>query len=238
MSVRIVIKPSGLIALSLLTVAGIALPRFLNTAPPTAPSVPTSTPSSVPTVSGDPGTAVVFDDTLRGDWQNQSWAKGTTLDSTGRVRSGKAILFKSDAPFQGMKLASPTFDTRPYDRILLYLNGGPTGGQRLRASGEVQHDGNAEGKKGLFLAPLPANQWQAVVLPLKGLGLDRQKGVSFFLMDNKNEPVEIAVDDIRFLKPGERVTEPLLPTQPMTLIRGGDGKAYPTVDDQPEPLVK
>lgn len=239
MSVKVVVKPGGLVLLAAICVAGIAVPRFLSSSKPDAASAP-ATPTV--TVAPEAPTAphVVFEDALGPGWQNQSWAKSTRLDYTTIAHGKAAVLYKSDAPFEGLKFASNDFDTSPYDRIALQMHGGAGGGQRLRASGEVVNGtGKADGKKGIFLAPLPAGKWQTVVIPLKMLGLDHQKGgIGFFMMDNENKVQEIVVDDIRFLKPDETVEGTPLKLAPAQLTKTAEGKLYFVVDDKPEPLVK
>lgn len=239
MSVKVVVKPGGLILLAAVCVAGIAVPRFLSSSKPDAASAPaTPTVTVAPEAPSAPN--VVFEDALGPGWQNQSWAKSTRLDYTTIAHGKAAVLYKSDAPFEGLKFATNDFDTSPYDRITFQMHGGAGGGQRLRASGEVvDATGKADGKKGIFLAPLPAGKWQTVVIPLKMLGLDHQKGgIGFFVMDNENKVQEIVVDDIRFLKPGESVEGAPLKIAPAQLTKTADSKLYFVVDDKPEPLVK
>ena len=63
-------------------------------------------------------------------------------------------------------LHGPDFNSSPYTNLSFWINGGPTGGQKLQVHGTV--NGNAG--PGFTLATLAANTWQQYTIPLSTLG--------------------------------------------------------------------
>ncbi|MDX1934918.1 MAG: hypothetical protein SFU56_20160 [Capsulimonadales bacterium] len=179
--------------------------------------------------------AVVFADDVASGWRTEGWADEINPSDTFYQEGKQSLSVKSNGPFKGIQFTSVTFEPAPYDRLVFYLHGGLLGGQRLRASGKVNIDGNFEGRKGVFLAPLAAKRWQPVVIPLKMLGYeDARRGVSFFVMDNQAKPFQIWMDNVYFLKPGEKAPSRSLPIRQMSY---GTGQESTVLDNQPKPLV-
>lgn len=224
---KIIIKPLGLIvllcAILLLSVlafrgrAGHNAAQEMSSIPPVivANTTPRSgsiaSPSAIltPPASDSLAPAAVrgqsiYRDGMENGWETVrwTWAKDVTFDDTTRPRSGTKAIRVHYSGFDGVKFHHAPLNTRPFDRISFYVNGGDTGGQRIAVGAACAEKNVANGVK---LAALPANKWVAVTIPLRKIALaDRPDMTSFWIQGNSSKPQnDLYIDEVRLLKPGE-----------------------------------
>ena len=120
-----------------------------------------------PTIPPPPldGGMAIYDDSLVNGWQNWSWSTtvgvGTTIVNSGA--SSLAVTLNGG----GLSLHHEPLDTANYPTLTFWINGGSVGGQLLRLNTEV---GYSVAQPTLVLAPLVANTWQKIVVPLSDIG--------------------------------------------------------------------
>jgi hypothetical protein len=104
--------------------------------------------------------------------------------------------------FDGVKFHHAPFNTRPFDRITFYANGGETGGQKIAVGAACSEKNVANSTP---LAPLPAKKWVSVTIPLSKIGLaDRPDMTSFWIQGHSDKPQPaVFIDEVRLLKRGE-----------------------------------
>ncbi|HEU4729783.1 MAG TPA: hypothetical protein VFT22_17930 [Kofleriaceae bacterium] len=107
----------------------------------------------------------VYDDALRGSWENWSWAS-VDLASTAVVHSGATSIAVTASPFSALWLRHAGFDTTGFGSVTFWIHGGPTGGQRLHVAATLDDSGQG----GVDLPPLAPDTWQQVSIPLGSLG--------------------------------------------------------------------
>ena len=106
---------------------------------------------------------VVYDNELKGGWQNWSWAKVDTPATTSEV---KPLKVQGDA-WSALALHHDTFATAPYTKLTFYINGGAEGGQRLMVKAMV--DGKALDSS--YVIEPKARTWTIVDIGLADLGV-------------------------------------------------------------------
>jgi hypothetical protein len=110
---------------------------------------------------------VVYNDALGSGWQNDSWAQ-TSIGGSGRVYGASAAINTTIAsPWQALYLYHPGFDTAGLSALQFWINGGSSGGQKLRVASFV---GGAASKTSYVLPALAANTWLEVTVPLSAIG--------------------------------------------------------------------
>lgn len=138
---------------------------------------------------------VIYDDSLQSGWQSYGWA---TLDygSKAVVHSGAdAISVTVASPNQALSLHHDPFDTSAYSALTFWINGGPTGGQGI----SVQAGLGGKPQAAYKLAPLAANTWQQVNIPLSALGVAKKPNMDgFWLQEISGAAAPVFyVDDIQ-----------------------------------------
>jgi hypothetical protein len=143
---------------------------------------------------------IIYDDTLENSWQNWGWAE---LDyaNTSPVHSGSdSISVSITNAWQGIQIWHSDQDSTPYGSINIWLNGGPSGGQKLQVYGLLDINGSANyaASPRYTLAPLPANGWKLYTVPLSQLGVADQPDFTGFVIQDSLGQAQPAfyVDDI------------------------------------------
>ena len=131
--------------------------RFL-----TAIAAIAATATSLPVLAQTASPFVVYDDQLKNDWQNWSWAK---VQLSAPVGNAKPIKVGGE-PWSGLAFHHETFSTAPYSKVSFYINGGMEGGQNLTV--KAMADGKPM-ELGYTIQP-KAKTWAVVEVPLKELG--------------------------------------------------------------------
>lgn len=165
------------------TATATAAPTTIPTPPATAvPVIPTTaapipTPSNTPTPGGASGGTdlAIYDNALRGGWQDQSWGGAFDFAQTGTVEAGSAAIAVTYSIAQGVLVLhnDSLVPTGGYRALRLAVNGGAAGGQRLtiRLADWFGHDGPAlDLARYLPGGAVAAGQWQVATIPLADLG--------------------------------------------------------------------
>ncbi len=223
---NIVIKPLGA-AFLFIAITVLAVLAFRNSSstvssssgPPVVVSDTTPNRSEfTPAPADDDSSAIAFRgisiyrDRIENGWETAgwTWAKDVNYNDTTRPRSGKKAIRVRFTGFDGVKFHHAPLNTRPFDRISFYVNGGETGGQKI-AVGAACSEKNVS--NGIPLSALPSNKWVAVTIPLAKIGVsNRPDMTSFWIQGGSSKPQPaVFIDEVRLLKPGEPgpIGEPL-----------------------------
>ncbi len=90
----------------------------------------------------------IYTDSLQNSWDNWSWDATVGLSSPSVVHSApSAISVTLTAGWGAFSLHHTALDTTPYSSITFWINGGPTGGQRLQFAALLE--GNIAGTTNL-----------------------------------------------------------------------------------------
>ena len=117
----------------------------------------------------------VYDDSLQNGWSNYSWA---TVDfaSASPVHGGADAISVQSGAYQALYLHHDAQPAAGFTALTFWINGGPTGGQRLQVQATL--GGVAQPAYGL---PAPAaNTWTLVSIPLSALGVTTQTNFDGF----------------------------------------------------------
>jgi len=117
------------------------------------------------------GDLVIYDDSLAPNWQNWSWAS-TNLAVTSPVHSGADSISVDATAWSALYLqeVGANTDTSPYGKLVFWINGGPTGGQKINVTALLNQSANNQ--PSVSVGPLAANTWTQVQIPLSSLGAD------------------------------------------------------------------
>lgn len=143
---------------------------------------------------------IIYDDSLENGWQNWGWAE-INYANTSPVHSGNDSISVTIATnWSGIQIWHSDQNSTPYASINFWLNGGPTGGQRLQVYGLLDANGsqNYATSPRYTLSPLPANGWQMYSVPLSQLDVANQPNFTgFVIQDSLGETqATFYVDDI------------------------------------------
>jgi alpha-N-arabinofuranosidase len=127
----------------------------------------------------------VYTDALVNGWQNWSWAT-VNLANTSPVQSGTDSISVSAGPYQALYLHQTPFDSTLYASLVFWINGGATGGQLLQVQGTL----NGTAQTVVALAPLAANTWQQITIPLSSLGVQDQPDFDGFWIQDRSGTTE------------------------------------------------
>ncbi|WP_404422437.1 alpha-L-arabinofuranosidase [Nibricoccus sp. IMCC34717] len=140
--------------------------------------------SSVPVIPPPPvDGSSVYEDSLNNGWQNWSWA---TVDAGAAdpVHTGTAAVQVALSPWSALYLRHAAMDTSTYGSVTFWVNGGATGGQKIRLAALRE-----SGEVGSFsLEPLTALTWRKVTVALKDLNVaDVSDLVGFWLQESAGQ---------------------------------------------------
>ena len=142
----------------------------------------------------------VYDDALQSPWANWSWGSLVDFNNSTAFHSGTKSISVTITNFWvtntwgAIYLHAPAFDTSPYTNLTFWVNGGPSGGQQLQVAAELS---GVPGPS-VTLAPLPANSWQQISIPLSSLGVDNRPNMDgFWVQETIGTPLPtFYLDDI------------------------------------------
>ena len=143
---------------------------------------------------------IIYDDALENGWQNWGWA---TLNyaNTSPIHTGSdSISVAIGTNYQGIQIWHPDMDSSLYTSLTFWINGGPSGGQKLQVYGLLDTNGvQNKGQSAHYTLPtLTANNWQQFTIPLSSLGVAGQPNFTGFVIQDTTgnaQPV-FYVDDI------------------------------------------
>ncbi len=143
---------------------------------------------------------IVYDDALENNWQNYGWA---TLNyaNTSPVHSGSdSISVTISSAWEGVQIYHTDQDSTYFTNISFWLDGGPSGGQKLQVYGLLDENGSVNQGQGQYyeLPPLPTNRWQHFNIPLTALGVAGVPNFTGFVIQDAEGAVQptFYVDDI------------------------------------------
>jgi alpha-N-arabinofuranosidase len=137
----------------------------------------------------------VYTDSLVNGWQNWSWAS-VNLANNSPVQAGSHSIAVSAGAWQALYLHHSAFDSSIYSSLVFWINGGASGGQQL----QVQATLNGNAQAAVTLAPLAANTWQQVTIPLTSLGVQGKANLDGFWIQDRSgaSQPQFYVDTISF----------------------------------------
>ncbi len=111
----------------------------------------------------------LYTDSLQNGWVNYSWAS-VSFTATSPVHTGADSISVQSGPYQALYLHHAAQAAAPFTALTFWINGGPTGGQRLQVQATL--NGNPQPA---YALPVPqANTWTQVTVPLSALGVAGQ----------------------------------------------------------------
>ncbi len=149
--------------------------------------------------------SVVYDDILQNNWGNWGWATIDTA-STAYVHTGSTSIAVTATAWQGFKMGHnwPTlFDTTGYSNLTFWVNGGATGGQVIQVYAVL----NDVDQPAVPVAPLAANTWTKITIPLASLGAAANANLTALVIQNTGtDAPTFYVDDVAFTSSGGPIT--------------------------------
>jgi hypothetical protein len=134
--------------------------------------------------------------TFNNGWQDNGW--GPRYCTNNPVHSGtNAYCLAPNGSWQAIKFVHGDIDTSLYTNLVLWVNGGPVGGQSVGVSALL--GGVEQTRKSIGINnKLPTNSWLQVVLTLASLGVDNKTnfdGIEIWSNIGATQPA-FYVDDI------------------------------------------
>ncbi len=117
---------------------------------------------------------IVYDDDLKDGFQ--TWSSATVNLKSTTFHDGKFGIQVDAGANQQLQLGTIPFNSTPYSGISLWLNGGPSGGQKLQVSANIMDNGHP----GVKLPELKANEWIQVTVSMDDLGVANSEDVKSF----------------------------------------------------------
>ena len=155
----------------------------------------------------------VYTDSLQNGWQSYGWAT-LNYSSTNVIHSGSDAISVNAAAWQALYLHHDAQDSTGYAALSFYINGGPSGGQKL----QVQATLNGSAQTPYPIGPLAANTWMLITIPLTTLGVPNNPNFDgFWIQDTTGttQPV-FYVDDISLIS-GTSNVPPSSPNSGVTI---------------------
>jgi hypothetical protein len=128
----------------------------------------------------------IYTDSLQNGWQDWGWAT-LNYNNTSPFHAGsKSIAVTiTDGSGQAIYIAHPAFDSTLYTNITFWINGGPSGGQKLLIQG---HAGGTY-QTSTNLPPLPTNAWVQMSFSLADMGVANRNDMDgFWIQDRMGAP--------------------------------------------------
>jgi len=119
-------------------------------------------PTPPPPVNG----MSLYGDALVNGWNSWSWASVSTA-STVTVHTGSSAIAVTADAYEALYLQHAALPTGAYESLKFWVNGGASGGQTLNVVA-LRSD---VAQPAVPIGPLPAGEWQEVVIPLAQLGI-------------------------------------------------------------------
>ena len=107
----------------------------------------------------------IYDDALQSAWQNWSWAT-VNLNNASPVHGGTESISVTAGAWQALYFEHGAFDPSGFTNLTFWIHGGASGGQLLQVQAVLGGSAVASGQQ---LAPLTANSWQLINVPLTAL---------------------------------------------------------------------
>ena len=118
---------------------------------------------------------------LNNGWQN--WGYGATLNFSNTappIHSGNLSASATLPAWSKIWFVHDPIDATLYTNFTFWVNGGPTGGQRLQVAAST----NGVDGTWVNIGPLPASTWQQITVSLTSLGVARATNLSYLWINN------------------------------------------------------
>ncbi|BDI30120.1 hypothetical protein CCAX7_21710 [Capsulimonas corticalis] len=139
---------------------------------------------------------IIYDDSLENGWLNYGWAT-LNYGSAATVQGGSKSISVTAGAYQALYVHHTAIDSSNYTAVSFWINGGPTGGQKLAVYGLL----NGAQKTAVAIPALAANTWTQVTVPLSALGVDDKLTLDGFWISDvtgKSQPT-FYVDNITLI---------------------------------------
>lgn len=137
--------------------------------------------------------------TFNNGWQDNGW--GPRYNTNSPTHSGtNAYCLAPSSGWQAIKFVHGDIDTSLYTSLVLWVNGGATGGQTVGVSGCL--DGAEQVRLSVGInGKLPTNAWMQVTLPLTSMGVANKTNFDGVLIwsNTGSTQAPFYVDDIRLV---------------------------------------
>jgi hypothetical protein len=153
-------------------------------------------PCAVSTAAAD---LIVYGDALSSGWGDWSWGVKDNFSNTSPVHSGSdSLAVTYTAGWGGLQLGTnQQFAAASYNTLQFWVNGGSTGGQKLRVY--LDGDGTSLTNYAVDIGPLTAGAWTQVKLLLSNLGSPAQIGGIVWQDTTGGAQPTFYLDDISFI---------------------------------------
>ncbi len=180
----------------------------------------------LPLAAGAQTSQAVYSDALMNGWLDYSYCT-RNLANRSPVRTGSdSISAIITSAYGGIQLYHTPMTNAAFGAVIFWLNGGPTGGQRLQMYGNLGVVPVAPSAR-YYLAAPPANTWQQYVVPLAALGVANTTNFSGFAFQDSTgsaKPV-FYLDDIQLVSTsGPAITH--LPVNAGRTVRTADARWF------------
>lgn len=128
-------------------------------------------------------TRIIYDNSLASGWENWSWGGTLNFASTATAVSAPNAISVDAGGWAAVFLAynGPDVDTSADRTLVFWANGGAEGGQSLSVGARVNKQ---VAGTGVLTAPLTANTWTKIEIPLSSLGVEGQSDIDAFTFQN------------------------------------------------------
>ena len=139
----------------------------------------------------------IYDDSLQNGWQNWSWAS-VSLSNTNPVHAGTQSISVTAGAWQALYFHNNPFDPAGFTKLTIWTHGGTSGGQLLQVQAV---SGGGAVAPGQSLAPLAANSWQQISIPVSTLLPPGQSTIDGFWLQDRSGTAQptFYVDDISLI---------------------------------------
>ena len=136
----------------------------------------------------------IYDDVLQNSWENWSWAL-VNLDNLTPVRGGSKSISVTVGAWEALYFEHTAFDPAGFTNLTFWTHGGASGGQLLQVQAVLSGSAAAAGQS---LAPLTANTWQQINIPISALVPPRQSSIDGFWLQDRSGTAQptFYVDDV------------------------------------------
>jgi hypothetical protein len=144
---------------------------------------------------------IIYNDSIQNSWNDWSYKVTLDFNSTAVVHSGSkaiAVSLNTGTNYGALSLEHADINSSLYTSLTFWINGGPTGGQRLQVYAELT---NAS-MPAVMLSTLQSNTWQQITLSLASLGVANQPDFHRFSIQDISGLTNVPtyyVDDISLI---------------------------------------
>src|SRR4051794_16559202 len=143
----------------------------------------------------------VYADRLVNGFQDWGWASMDYANSSPSHSGSASVAVTMTGGYQGEQVYHPDLNSSNYTALSFWINGGPTGGQKLQVYGllHILTTNNAGSGQYFSLGTLQTNTWQQFVIPLSAIGVANKTNFTGFVIQDRSGAAEptFDVDDVQ-----------------------------------------